>query len=302
MEESGSSNVPTTSSNTTLDLRDLLRQVPHSVHEVRESTAVILCRGDVSSVDDDDEYLTSLKSAGFRCVKHIPLLHFSFIGQQELLRQLSGCHQQYDGLIFTSVRAVTAIKRCLTDGDQLTQCLSDNWRRKGVFCVGPKTCCEVEERLGLIPTLSNEMGNSIVLAESIVNFYSPKSHVNLLMPCSSSAHDELPSILSHHGLNVNQVHAYDTLPIRDAEDLLIRTIKEFPNMERILVVFFSPSNVKAVSPSLVSLCLQDNPSVLFVAIGPTTEKAIKQLSVPVFCVSSKPDPISLCDSITERLL
>lgn len=260
--------------------------------EVCESTAIIVCRGD--SVLEDDEYISSLRDVGFKEVRHLPLLEFEF--REDTQTRLSVILQEdhFDGIIFTSPRTVYAVEKSLRDQPSLFQ----KWNDKMVFAVGPKTCLEVKQQLGLEVTITDEekMGKSKILAESILPFFQDKTG-NLLMPCSSSAHDDLPDILSSHGVTVIRVSVYDTRPASDAVERLGSLLKELTSFKTVLIVFFSPSNVKAVAH-----LLQEHPNRHFIAIGPTTESALRDMSIPVLCVSPKPNPVSLSKTILAKIL
>ena len=289
---------PSTSDSTTvINDEQLDGQIPK---EVCDSTAFILCRGDESS--DDDEYVKTLRSFHFLHVNHVPLLQFKFIEEEHLHNSLFNYHQEYEGLIFTSVRSVTAVTNCLNN-KRLT-----NWRDKWIFAVGPKTCTEIERQLGLKVTISNpdKIGSSQILAQTIVEMsqkLTVTTAVRLLMPCSRSAQDILLDILSGHGIQVIKLPAYETIASPDAQSRLLGAVQEKSHKERIVIVFFSPSNVKSVLPTLVKMNQDMSlPRIHYVAIGPTTQKFLEDSSLPVFCVSSKPDPCSLVDCIIKRLI
>ena len=265
--------------------------------EVRESTAIIVCRGDTHV--QKDEYLSCLESFDFSHMKHVPLLSFKYINQERLERELLVNHKEYHGLLFTSSRAVMALERL----DETSK-IHEIWKDSLIFAVGDKTSQEISSRLGLVTCTQSKIGNSVSMAESILEVISKKGlekdRLKFLMPCSCISLDHLPSILLSHGIQVIQIPVYDTCTSSDAEERLTKEIQCFcrNGIKRILVVLFSPSNVESVHKVLKQ---NFGPQISCVAIGPTTKKALEDKNLAVLSMAKNPDPLSLVYSILESL-
>jgi uroporphyrinogen-III synthase len=271
--------------------------------QVRDSTAIMVCRGD--SASEDDEYILALRDVGFETVRHLPLLEFSYRDSTKFMKMLEDKDFNHHGIIFTSPRSVFALENFIMKTPPLMELLRD--RLKFVFAVGPRSSLEVEKKLGLKVSITEpeKAGNSKILAESILEFLKNNriEETKFLMPCSSSAHDDLPNILTSHGVTVTRIPIYDTFPASDSPERLSNSLHELSSFTTVLLVFFSPSNVKSVSSLLLNLKKDETPQkVHFVAIGPTTESCLRDLSLAVFCVSPKPNPQSLSQAILHKIL
>lgn len=259
--------------------------------------SVILCRGEYpaaeTSTTAEDEYESALRQIGIRDVHHVPLLQFQFVNQSTLLHELSQ-HDNFEGLILTSPRAVEAISRIAPLH------LIDRWSRKQNFTVGPKTSARAHE-VGLTRKLHQEVaGNSRILALSIVKQLEGRDsrEVRFLMPCSGIARDELPLILREHDFAVITVPAYDTNPAIDAHERLSSAIAG-ATTKKVLIVFFSPSNVNAVSQHLKSAKFEKE--ISFVSIGHTTRSALESSGMPAICTSALPTAESLAETILTAI-
>ena len=259
--------------------------------------SVILCRGEYPAAETtaaaDDDYELAIRQIGISDVHHVPLLQFHFENQQTLLKELHD-DGKFEGLILTSPRAVEAVARVATAD------LIDRWSRKHNFTVGPKTAMRVHQ-IGLTRKLRQEVaGNSRILALSIVQQYvdQDSSGIRFLMPCSSIARDELPLILREHNFSVTVIPAYDTIVASDAHVRLSTVIGNAAN-DNVLIVFFSPSNVNAVSAHLKDT--NYGKKILYVAIGHTTTSALESCSMPAICTAALPTAESLAQTIFSAI-
>ncbi|EDM11762.1 rCG47444, isoform CRA_c [Rattus norvegicus] len=119
--------------------------------------------------DDDsgqDPYIQELRLCGLEATL-IPVLSFEFMSLPSLSEKLS--HPEgFGGLIFTSPRAVEAVKLCL-EKDNKTEAweksLKDRWNAKSVYVVGSATASLVN-KIGLDAEGAGS-GNAEKLAEYI---------------------------------------------------------------------------------------------------------------------------------------
>ncbi|XP_018493680.1 uroporphyrinogen-III synthase [Galendromus occidentalis] len=232
---------------------------------------VLLFKGD--QVDPSDSYLTALNNAGFRTF-HIPVLQFTFVNQEPLTKALQSAHK-YSGIILTSPRCVQAVENVWSFK------IYEHWNERKVFVVGPSTARAVRDTLHL-PAEGEETGSaealSVLIARSLADQVNPKP---FLYPASSKA-----SPNNFSGIPVERITAYETEECVDLRSL------EQVSSGRIVCVFFSPSGVKAVLPEL----RRRNLSFKSIAIGHTTEEALKREQQPVdeVCESPSPEALKKC--------
>src|SRR5690606_36881207 len=90
------------------------------------------------SSGESDRFEMRLQEAGF-AARSIPVLEFEFV-HTEALRKALEHPRDYDGLIFTSPRAVEALVSAMT------WLPTENvaWHSKSIFAVGPATAAELK--------------------------------------------------------------------------------------------------------------------------------------------------------------
>lgn len=229
---------------------------------------VFLCR----SGDESDAYEAALAEAGYRAIS-IPVLHFEMVNQNDLREALEH-PQSYDGLIFTSPRAVEAM------AGAMPWLPTENvlWHMKPIFAVGPKTASELR-RIGFEPT-GEDSGTAAMLFEHIAasRFARP-----LLFLCGNRRRADLPDALRAADIKFDELCVYETHPLTDLE------FSAHPAPD--WVVFFSPSGVDAV--------LEDGrldlSSVRIAAIGETTADALRGFEIEA--IARRPTPDSLVEAI-----
>ncbi|XP_047618521.1 uroporphyrinogen-III synthase isoform X2 [Phacochoerus africanus] len=150
--------------------------------------------------DDDhgqDPYIRELGLYGLEATL-IPVLSFEFLSLPSFSEKLS--HPEgYGGLIFTSPRAVEAVKLCLEKANKTEAwktSLKEKWNLKSVYVVGNATASLVS-KIGLDPEGEN-CGNAEKLAEYICSRES--SALPLLFPCGHLKRETLPRMLKDKGL------------------------------------------------------------------------------------------------------
>nr|XP_021147684.1 uroporphyrinogen-III synthase isoform X2 [Columba livia] len=127
---------------------------------------VLLLKDPKDKDSGPDPYIKELGLYGFEATL-IPVLSFEFVSLESLFEKLS--HPEcYGGLIFTSPRALEAIKICLKESSKneaWSKSLQQRWNSKPVYVVGKATASLVEE-IGLAPQ-GEQSGNAEKLAEYI---------------------------------------------------------------------------------------------------------------------------------------
>ena len=230
---------------------------------------VVLFRDEV----DGDPYRRHLERAGFE-VAFIPVLSFEPINQDQLRDALS-TPDSFGGLIVTSERAAN---RVLEESGSINR-----WHDRRLYSIGPRTSAVLGSDSWRAPVVTAPTGDE--LARLIVETY--QDSLPLLFPCSTRRRDTIPSLPASAGIQVEEIHAYDTLPVEpvDAAD------SEPPTW----VVCFSPSGVEAVSSMLAGPWSESRRA----AIGQTTATALQDAGVPPDAVADEPDPESVVAALVR---
>ncbi|XP_053168851.1 uroporphyrinogen-III synthase isoform X3 [Hemicordylus capensis] len=230
---------------------------------------VLLLKDPKESEHGPDPYIRELGLHGLEATL-IPVLAFEFISLQTFLEKLFH-PEQYRGLIFTSPRAVEAVRLCLGDHakeEDWKNSVREKWNSKSVYVVGKATAGLVAE-IGLIPQGEN-CGNAEKLAGYI---------------CSRIALE---------GLTVYQTTEHPNLQ---------ESMRNYFSQQGIpaSVTFFSPSGVKYCLNQIQKLSGDLIAQIKFAAIGPTTAEALAAEGIPVSCTASSPTPQALTTGIKKSL-
>ncbi len=224
------------------------------------------------SGDESDPYEEALAEIEYSSIS-IPVLAFEFVHAEDLREALEH-PRRYDGLIFTSPRAVEAV------ASAISWLPTENilWHSKLVFAVGPKTASELRQ-IGFEP-IAAESGSADMLATQIAarEFRRP-----LLFLCGSRRRDELPDKLRRTGIDFEELCVYESRP-RARLDLPSHPDPDW-------VAFFSPSGVQAV----IEDGRLDLHSMRIAAIGETTANALADF--PLQAVARAPTPEALAQAI-----
>ncbi|XP_067908853.1 uroporphyrinogen-III synthase isoform X2 [Heterodontus francisci] len=241
----------------------------HNTDEEREMK-VLLLKDPKEGALGPDPYVQEFASLGLQATL-IPVLSFEFISLQDLSKKLSH-PEAYGGLIFTSPRAVDAVKLCLGEkaiGEEWNNnSLKEQWNEKSVYVVGRSTANLVKE-IGLAAQ-GEDSGNAEKLAEHIcisvllesITVYQTSQH-----PCFQQA---LNDYFSEQGIPES-------------------------------ITFFSPSGVKFCLKTIKKLAGDYIDKIKFTAIGPTTAEAMATEGLTVSCTAEKPTPQDLAASIRRVL-
>nr|XP_003218642.1 PREDICTED: uroporphyrinogen-III synthase [Anolis carolinensis] len=258
---------------------------------------VLLLKDPKESENGPDPYIEELGSHGLEATL-IPVLAFEFISLQSLFEKLS-CPEQYLGLIFTSPRAVEAIKLCLADKskkEDWKNYLREKWNTKSIYVVGKATAVLVAE-LGLIPQGENS-GNAEKLSGYICSRESPNS-LPLLFPCGSLKRETLPTILREKGIALEILTVYQTTQHPDLQE----SLRNYFSQQGVpaSITFFSPSGVKYCLKQIMKLSGDLITQIKFAAIGPTTAEALETEGISVSCTATSPTPQDLTTGIRRSL-
>ncbi|KAG5855346.1 hypothetical protein ANANG_G00048130 [Anguilla anguilla] len=244
-----------------------------------------------------DPYMKELTSYGHKPTL-IPVLSFKFVSLNALSDRLFQ-PEKHGGLIFTSPRAVEAVRMCLEGNNRREvwiNTVKDKWNEKSIYVVGKATAALVQE-LGLIPQ-GEETGNADVLSRFILE-REDTSILPLFFPCGSIKREVLPTALRENGVPLETLTVYQTA--------------EHPDLEKNLTDYFSeqgvPASIAFFSPSGVKFCLEvvrrlageKLNEIKFAAIGPTTADAMVAEGLCVSCSAEKPTAQDLAARIAQAL-
>nr|XP_004659313.2 uroporphyrinogen-III synthase isoform X3 [Jaculus jaculus]XP_044990024.1 uroporphyrinogen-III synthase isoform X3 [Jaculus jaculus]XP_044990029.1 uroporphyrinogen-III synthase isoform X3 [Jaculus jaculus]XP_044990036.1 uroporphyrinogen-III synthase isoform X3 [Jaculus jaculus]XP_044990044.1 uroporphyrinogen-III synthase isoform X3 [Jaculus jaculus] len=257
---------------------------------------VLLLKDAKEDDSGQDPYVQELGLYGLEATL-IPVLSFEFLSLPSLSEKLS--HPEgFGGLIFTSPRAVEAVKLCL-EKDNKTEVweksLKEKWNAKSVYVVGNATASLVS-KIGLDGEGEN-CGNAAQLAEYICSKECPA--VPLLFPCGTLKGDTLPNMLKDRGIPMESINVYQTIPHPGIQGSLENyySKKGVPDS----ITFFSPSGLKYSLEYIQELSGDSFDQIKFVAIGPTTTRALTAKGLPVSCTAEKPTPQALATGLTKAL-
>ncbi|XP_053306924.1 uroporphyrinogen-III synthase isoform X2 [Spea bombifrons] len=253
---------------------------------------VLLLKDPKTNDLSSDPYVKELSSHGFQ-TRLIPVLSFKFVSLEILFEKLSQ-PENYDGLIFTSPRAVDAVKLCLekpTNKEAWEQCLKGKWNSKRVYVVGKATAALVAE-IGLVSE-GEESGNAEKLADHICS--RPVHSRPILFPCGSLKREVLPKKLKEKNVPLETLTVYQTAPHPELQASLTDYFTKEGIPEN--VVFFSPSGVKFCLQFIQELASNHLCRLKFSAIGPTTAEALNAVGVHASCTAETPTPQDLAKGI-----
>ncbi|NWY04423.1 HEM4 synthase, partial [Nothoprocta ornata] len=258
---------------------------------------VLLLKDPKDKDSGPDPYVKELALHGLEATL-IPVLSFEFISLESLFEKLS--HPEcYGGLVFTSPRALEAIKICLKENSKSeawSKSLKQSWSTKPVYVVGKATASLVEE-IGLIPQ-GEKSGNAEKLAEFICSREKPNSS-SLLFPCGALKREVLPTALKEKGIPLESVTVYQTTQ----HCRLQESLSSYFSQQGVpaSIVFFSPSGVKFCLQHIQKLSGDFINHVKFAAIGPATAEALQAAGQRVSCTAEAPAAPALAAGLRRAL-
>ncbi|KAF5283505.1 hypothetical protein FQR65_LT02658 [Abscondita terminalis] len=224
----------------------------------------------LKSENNEDKYDAALTDNGF-LVKHIRTLEFRYINLEQLHSKIRS-PDDYDGIIFTTPRSVKALKEALAN-----DILDPKWSGKCNYVVGEATYDILLKGLNL------ECRDK------------KKIKKPLLFPCGNLKTDILIELLRNENIKVDEVTVYETVASTSLEDDFISVTSCYEEVPEFFA-YFSPSGVNFTYSFLMKL----QPilsKIKFIAIGPTTETALKEKCLTVTEVAKKPTPRDLLAAI-----
>uniref|UniRef100_A0A8D0H0Q8 Uroporphyrinogen-III synthase n=1 Tax=Sphenodon punctatus TaxID=8508 RepID=A0A8D0H0Q8_SPHPU len=258
---------------------------------------VLLLKDPKEGDSRSDPYIKELGLYGLEATL-IPVLAFEFVSLQTFFEKLSR-PERYGGLIFTSPRAVEALKLCLGEkskNEAWKKSLEEKWNTKSTYVVGKATASVVAE-IGLAPQ-GEECGN----AEKLAGYICSREQLNsspLLFPCGSLKREVLPTILRGKGVSLESLTVYQTAQHPNLQE----SLKNYFSQQGIptSITFFSPSGVKFCLKHIQKLSGELIHQIKFAAIGPTTAEALTNEGIPVSCTSENPTPQDLAAGINKAV-
>lgn len=221
-----------------------------------------------------DPYAEQLQAAGYRPFV-LPVLSVRWVNSERLQMALAQ-PEAYSGVIFTSPRAVEAVRRLGT--------LPAMWQQQPVYAVGPRTAAAIRA-MGWRPQ-GEEAGSGRELARRILE--APRPERPLLFLCGRRRRDELPALLCAEGFPLEELIVYDTQA----------SVPALPPDPPDWVVFFSPSGLEAARH--LPLAWE---RLRIAAIGPTTAEALQRAGWRVAAVAQTPTPeglLAAMQDVTEQ--
>ncbi|XP_014735104.1 PREDICTED: uroporphyrinogen-III synthase [Sturnus vulgaris] len=255
---------------------------------------VLLLKDPKDKDSGPDPYIKELGSYSLEATL-IPVLSFEFTSLDSLFEKLS--HPEcYGGLVFTSPRALEAIKRRVKKKVTWSKSLKQMWNIKPTYVVGKATASLVEE-IGLNPQ-GEKAGNAEKLAEYICSREKPNSSA-LLFPCGALKREVLPTVLREKGIPLESLTVYQTTQHPDLQE----SLSSYFSQQGIpaSVAFFSPSGVKFCLQHIQKLSGDLINQVKFAAIGPSTAEALQGAGIAVSCTARSPTPQDLAAAIHTAL-
>ncbi|XP_073541156.1 uroporphyrinogen-III synthase isoform X1 [Phyllobates terribilis] len=256
---------------------------------------ILLLKEPKSGDEASDPYVQELSSHGYQTTL-IPVLSFTFVSLEHLSDKLTH-PENYAGLIFTSPRAVEAVKLCLENRKEAWEhSLKEKWNRKSIYVVGKATAALVDD-LGL-SSEGEASGNAEKLADLIcskqISYSAP-----ILFPCGSLKREVLPKKLQEKNVPLESITVYQTAQHPDIRSSLTDyfTKEGIPRS----IVFFSPSGVKFCLKLIQQLSNDRLNQIKFAAIGPTTSEAMAAGGLAVSCTAQNPTPQDLADGLKSCL-
>nr|XP_020647158.1 uroporphyrinogen-III synthase isoform X4 [Pogona vitticeps] len=241
----------------------------YSLAILQKTMKVLLLKDPKESENGPDPYIKELSSHGLEATL-IPVLAFEFISLQAFFEKLSH-PEQYCGLIFTSPRAVEAVKLCLGHNSKeevWKNSLRDQWNMKSVYVVGKATAGLVAA-LGLVPQ-GEDCGN----AEKLSGYICSRIALECLTVYQTTQHPSLQESLGNY-------FSQQGIPAS--------------------ITFFSPSGVRYCLKQILKLSGDLISQIKFAAIGPTTAEAMTAEGISVSCTALSPTPEALTDGLRISL-
>lgn len=216
----------------------------------------------------------------------IPVLDFNYIN----IDKLSQCliqYRDYSAIVFTSQRAVEATQLSISDSSKEV-----NYSDLTCYVVGGSTCKAAKD--AGFNAVYGDAGNAEKLAEYIITEEKCRDKP-ILYPCGNLRRDTLSKKLKEAGFCLNEIEVYETVRNKSIK-LKVEELIQHQGLPE-YVVYFSPSGVQ-YTEDIVSSGILPLDQLKVIAIGPTTEKELREKDIPVYSVASIPDPEGLIQAFS----
>uniref|UniRef100_A0A1L8DZP7 Uroporphyrinogen-III synthase n=1 Tax=Nyssomyia neivai TaxID=330878 RepID=A0A1L8DZP7_9DIPT len=225
-----------------------------------------------------DEIVQKYRDNGISATLITPLV-FTFKNLSEWGAILRADKGDVEGIIFTSPRSVEASLEALQDEN-----VHPSWHSAHNYCVGPTTGSLASIKLQL-KCQGEESGNAEALSDQILKDMTKlgKTKGTFLFPCGNLKLGILERRLQECGFTVKPIEIYETTCNSKLEEEIR---KKFPENAEFLI-FYSPSCFAFSLPVFRKLGVELL-KYKFLAIGPSTKKAIEEEGIEVFRTCEKP--------------
>jgi uroporphyrinogen-III synthase len=238
-----------------------------------------------SESEGPDKFVQLLQQNDFN-VHSINCLSFQFKSLEKLQEKI-GKADDFEGMIFTSLRSVQAVHKAVESEPELLE----RWQQKSNFSVGESTS-ESSKNLLKLETKGQSTGNAQVLASFIVDSYSEKPTKPFLFPSGNLKQETLEESLKENSIEVENVEIYETVQHPELE----KSIKRLKGTKVEFFVFFSPSGIKFSLPIVEKLQV-NLAEIKLIAIGPSTKKSLEDNKLECHRMCTKPSPESLLEAL-----
>jgi uroporphyrinogen-III synthase len=241
------------------------------------------------AADQSQALLAALREQGAQPVL-LPMVAFALPDDLQSLDDSLRRLGEYHWVFFTSQNAVRALQE---RSEHLKVSLRDAVATAQIAAVGPATA-EAARAAGLAIAYVAKEHNGVALAQELQTEVQGK---RVLLPRSDRANPDLVETLQRLGAHVTEIVAYKTLrPASDGMHDLENILQDVPDA----VLFFSPSAVYHLRELLgpqAFLNLAEKSA--FAAIGPVTERSLREAGVQRLIVSSDTSASAILESLAN---
>jgi uroporphyrinogen-III synthase len=239
------------------------------------------------AAEQSQPLLSALREQGAQPIL-LPMVAFGLPDDLQALDDSLRRLREYHWVFFTSQNAVRALQE---RSEQLKVSLHDAIGTAQIAAVGPATA-EAARAAGLAIAYVAKEHNGVALAQELQAEVRGK---RVLLPRSDRANHDLVETLQRLGAHVTEIIAYKTLrPASDDTHNLENILQDVPDA----VLFFSPSAVHHLR-ELLGPQQFHNLAVksAFAAIGPVTERALREAGVQRLVVASDASATAILESL-----
>jgi len=239
------------------------------------------------AAEQSQPLLAALRERGAQPIL-LPMVAFGLPDDLSALDDSLRRLREYHWVFFTSQNAVRALQE---RSEHLKFSLRDAVAAAQIAVVGPATA-EAARAAGLAVGYVAKEHNGVALAQELQAEVRGK---RVLLPRSDRANHDLVETLQRLGAHVTEIIAYKTLrPASDDTHNLENILQDVPDA----VLFFSPSAVHHLR-ELLGPQQFHNLAVksAFAAIGPVTERALREAGVQRLIVASGASATAILESL-----